>query len=161
MCSTSGASSRNRRTSSIPQNQPHDAFDAGAVVPAAVENHDLAGGGETGHVALDAHLAFLAIARRRERHDPKYPRAHPLGDALHDPTLAGGVAALEDNQDLHALADDSLLDTDQLGLQERQFSLVFLAAQLRGAGAATWIGIVRRGVARGFLRLALIRPGAL
>ena len=41
--------------------EPHDAFDAGAVVPAAVEQHDLAGGGQVLDVALEVPLGALAL----------------------------------------------------------------------------------------------------
>ena len=40
----------------------HDAFDAGTIVPAAVEDHDLAGRRKVRQIALDIHLRPLAIA---------------------------------------------------------------------------------------------------
>ena len=36
--------------------ETHHVLDAGAVVPAAIEDHDLAGGREMLHVPLDVHL---------------------------------------------------------------------------------------------------------
>ena len=49
--------------------EPHHTLDAGAVVPAAVEDDDLAGGREVRDVALDVHLraarARSARAARR------------------------------------------------------------------------------------------------
>src|SRR5262249_49649019 len=75
--------------------EPHDVFDASAVVPAAIEDDDFAAGGEIFHVPLQEHLRFLAIRGGREGHYAEHPRAHPLGDGLDRPALAGGVAPLE------------------------------------------------------------------
>ena len=47
----------------------HDALDAGAVVRAAVEQDDLAGGGQVGHVALEVPLGGLAPGRLLQRDD--------------------------------------------------------------------------------------------
>src|SRR3954465_2047718 len=45
--------------------ETHDVLDAGAVVPAAVEDHHLAAGREAFDVALHVHLALFAVRRRR------------------------------------------------------------------------------------------------
>jgi hypothetical protein len=45
--------------------EAHDVLDAGAVVPAAVEQHDLACCRQVRHVALEVPLRALAIVRRR------------------------------------------------------------------------------------------------
>jgi hypothetical protein len=58
-----GQSSRNRLCSAR-RAEAHHIFDAGAVVPAAVEDHDLAGGRKVLHVALHVHLRLLAVGRR-------------------------------------------------------------------------------------------------
>src|SRR3954451_18768875 len=42
---------------------PHARLDARTVVPTAVEDGDLTGGGELGDVALDVHLRLLALGR--------------------------------------------------------------------------------------------------
>ena len=60
--------------------EPHDGLDAGAVVPAAVEDHDLAGGGQVRDVALDVHLRALALGRRGQRDDAEDARADALDD---------------------------------------------------------------------------------
>ena len=78
--------------------EPHHVLDAGAVVPAAVEDHDLAGRREVRHVALHVHLALLAVRRRRQRHEAEDARADALGDRLDRAALAGGVAPLEDRR---------------------------------------------------------------
>src|SRR5699024_2339497 len=47
--------------------EAHDALNAGAVVPGAVEDDDLARGRQLLHVALEVPLAGLARGRRRQR----------------------------------------------------------------------------------------------
>jgi hypothetical protein len=42
----------------------HDALDAGAVVPGAVEQDDFAAGGQVGRVTLKVPLRALALVRR-------------------------------------------------------------------------------------------------
>ena len=49
--------------------EPHHRLDPGPVVPAAIEEHDLAGAGEVLHVALHVHLRLLAVGRRRQGGD--------------------------------------------------------------------------------------------
>ena len=83
--------------------EAHDVLDAGAVVPAAIEDHDLARRREVRDVALHVHLRLLAIGGRRQRHDPEDARADPLGERADRPALAGRVAALEDDDDAAAL----------------------------------------------------------
>ena len=86
--SITGQSSRNRLYCSVGA-EPHHVLDAGAVVPAPVEDHDLAAGREVLHVALHVHLALLAVRRRRQRHQPEDARADALGDRLDRSALAG------------------------------------------------------------------------
>jgi hypothetical protein len=49
--------------------EAHDALDAGPVVPAAVEEHDLARGRQVLDIALEVPLAALHLARLLQRHD--------------------------------------------------------------------------------------------
>src|SRR6185503_15101897 len=79
----------------IGRTKAHHAFDAGPVVPAAVEDDHLAGGWEVRKVALDVHLGFLPRARRGEGHDVENPWAHPLHDPFDGTALTGGVPTLE------------------------------------------------------------------
>src|SRR5262245_44664292 len=81
--------------SSLALVKSHDAFDAGAVVPAAVEQHDFAGRRQMRYVTLKIPLGALALGRGRQCDDLADPRVEPLGDALDHPALAGGVTALE------------------------------------------------------------------
>jgi hypothetical protein len=83
--------------------ETHHPFDAGAVVPAAIEDHHLAGRREVGHIALHVHLALLPVAGRRQGDHPEHARADTLGERLDGAALAGGVASLEHDADLEAL----------------------------------------------------------
>ena len=104
----------------------HHIFHARAVVPTAVEDHDLARRREMRHVTLDVHLRLLAVGRRRQRHNPKHARADPLGQRPDGAALARGIAAFEDDDDAQALVLDPLLEMAQLGLELAKFLLVFL-----------------------------------
>ena len=110
--------------------EAHDGFDAGAVVVAAVEDHDLAGGRKPLDVALGEHLGLLAIGRRRQRHDAEHPRADALGYRLDRSALAGCVAAFEDDDDAQAFVFDPCLQVTQFDLQLAQFLLVDFALEL-------------------------------
>ena len=67
--SNSGACRRNCPYSSIGA-EAHHPFDAGAVVPGPVEQHDLPGRRQVGDVALEVPLALLGLGRLGQRHDP-------------------------------------------------------------------------------------------
>ena len=123
---SAGQSSRKRRCCCFGA-EAHDVFDAGAVVPAAVEDDDFAGGREMLDVALHVHLRLLAIGRRRQRDDPEDARAHPLGDGLDRTALAGRVAALEDDDDPQPFLLDPVLQAAELRLQLAQLLLVVLS----------------------------------
>jgi hypothetical protein len=80
--------------------ESHDALDTCAIVPAPVEDDDLAGCWKPLDVALNVHLRLFAVGRRGERYDSKYARAHPVGQRFDCAALAGGVAPLKDDDDL-------------------------------------------------------------
>ena len=79
--------------------EAHDIFDAGAVVPAAVEDHDLAGRREVREITLHVHLRFFPIGRGRQGDEAECARANPLGHRADRSALAGGVAAFEHDDD--------------------------------------------------------------
>ena len=79
--------------------EAHDVFDAGAVVPAPVEDDDFSRGGEMLHVALEEYLGFFTIGRSGEGHHPKYTRAHLFGESPDGSALAGGIAPFEHDDD--------------------------------------------------------------
>src|SRR5688572_14006509 len=93
---------------------------AGAVVPAAVEQHDLAGRREVWHIALEVPLRTLAVVRCRERHDAAYARIEPLGDALDGTTLAGSVTTFEQDDDLLARGHHPILQLHEFRLEPEQ-----------------------------------------
>src|SRR5262249_47920744 len=101
-------------------------LDAGPRVPAAVEENDLAGGGEVGDVALEIPLAAFRLGGRGERDDPGLPRVQVLGDPLDRAALPGRVAALEEDGDPGAGDPHPLLELHELGLQAQQLLLVEL-----------------------------------
>ena len=104
--------------------EAHHALDAGAVVPTAVEEHDLAGRGQVRDVPLEVPLRALAFGGRTERDDACEPRVEPLHDPLDRAALAGGVAAFEDHDDAQTLVHDPLLHPHELDLQARELLLV-------------------------------------
>jgi hypothetical protein len=112
--------------------EAHDALDARAVVPAAVEDHDLAGRGQVRQVALGVHLRLLAVGGRRQGDHAEDPRAHALRDRLDRSALPGAVAALEDDARLDALVDDPLLELHELDVQTLELLVVRLAVELLG-----------------------------
>src|SRR5262249_29715925 len=105
-------------------------LDAGAVVPAAVEDHHLTGRGQMGQVALRVHLALLALAGRRQGHHAEHAWADSLGDRLDGPALARAVAALEADAQLETFVFDPLLELHQLDVQEGELFFVLLAGEL-------------------------------
>jgi hypothetical protein len=109
--------------------EAHHPFDPGAVVPAAVEDDDLARRRKVADVALQVHLAFLAFGRCRQRDDTEDARTHPLGDRLDGAALAGAVAPFEDDADLEPLVHHPLLQLDQFHVEALELLFVSFFAQ--------------------------------
>ena len=107
--------------------EAHDIFNAGAVVPATVENHDFAAGRELLDVALDEQLGFLPVGRRGQGADTEHPGAHLFGQGLDGAALAGGVAAFEDDDHLQLLGLHPFLEMAKLDLELPEFLLIGLA----------------------------------
>jgi hypothetical protein len=82
--------------------EAHHALDTGAVVPAAVEQHHLAGRRQVLHIALEVPLRAFAVVGCRQGHGAAHARVQPLRDALDHTALARRVAPFE--QDQHLLA---------------------------------------------------------
>src|SRR6266436_8452947 len=80
--------------------ESHHPLDAGAVVPAAVEQDDFSAGGKMRHVALEVPLGAFALVRSWQRRDPADPRIEALRDPLDDSALSRRVAAFENDHDL-------------------------------------------------------------
>src|SRR5262245_8269320 len=97
--------------------KPHDIFDAGAVIPTAIEDHDLACGRKMRHVTLHIHLSAFAVGRCGKSHDSKHARTDPLGDCLDRPSLAGAITALEYHDDTQSFSFHPVLKQAKLCLQ--------------------------------------------
>src|SRR5581483_1011077 len=104
--------------------EAHDVFDAGAVVPAAVEDHDLAGGWKMRHVSLDEHLGFFAVRRRGKRHHSEHARADFFGDRLDRAALAGCVAPLEHDDHAKSARPYPALEMAKFDLKLAQLALI-------------------------------------
>src|SRR6516225_357679 len=107
----------------------HNALNAGAVIPASVENHDFAGGRKMSHIALHVHLRFFAVRGSWQGHEPKYARADALRNRANRAAFAGSVASLEDNHDPQPFVFDPILQFAQFGLQPPQLLLILLPLQ--------------------------------
>src|SRR5262249_8797181 len=116
----------------------HHVFDAGAVVPTAIEDHDLARRRKLLDVALHKHLRFFPVRRSRESHHSKHARTHPLGDGLDGAALAGGIAALEYDDDTRTLVLDPILQMAKLDLKLAQFLFIGFALHLSGVARCSF-----------------------
>ena len=85
--------------------EAHDPLDAGAVVPAAVEQHDLAASREMRDVALEVPLAFVRARWVRGARRRGNARIETLRDPLDHAAFARGVAPLENDDELELLGD--------------------------------------------------------
>jgi hypothetical protein len=127
MRSNSGTERKNSSSSSGAE--AHDALDAGAIVPGAVEQHHFAGGRQVRHVALEIPLMALALGRAGQRDDAADARIEPLGDALDGAALAGRVAAFEQHDDLELLVLHPVLQAHEFMLQAEQLAEIDLAVE--------------------------------
>ena len=98
--------------------EAHHPLDARPVVPAPVEEDDLARGGQVrGRSAgstTGSSRARVGAARATTRQTRGFMA---LGDALDDAALARGIAALEDHDDFEAGVLDPFLELHQLHVQ--------------------------------------------
>jgi hypothetical protein len=107
--------------------EAHRRLDHGAVVPAAIEQHELPGGRQMGHVTLEIPLCALAIIRLGQGDHAVAAGVQLIGDRLDRAALAGRVAAFEDHQQAPAALAQPALHPGQLDLQRFQLLLVGLA----------------------------------
>src|ERR1700730_5248876 len=106
--------------------EAHDALDAGPVVPAAVEQHDLTSRGQMRDVSLEVPLALLPLRRGPEGDHPGVAGIEPLHDPLDGAAFARRAAALEKHAEPQAFVDDPLLHLHELGLEAAEFGVVEL-----------------------------------
>jgi len=131
--------------------EAHHPLDAGAVVPAPVEDHEFARGGKMRSEALEIPFAPFAVGGRAQRDDARLAGTEMLDDALDDAVLAGGVAAFEDHQQFAVARDDVALEFHQFDLKLVELLLVALVRQrgrvCRSFGAAH-LTVFRKGRSR-------------
>ena len=108
--------------------EAHHAFHAGAVVPAAVENHHFAGGGQVGDVALQVDLAFFALGGGGQGDGAEHARADALGEGFDGAAFARAVAPLEDDAHFQPLLLHPALQGDEFAVQGFEFFQVFFQA---------------------------------
>ena len=113
--------------------EPHDFLDARAIVPAAIEQDDLALGRKMLDVALEVPLAPFALGRRGKRHHAALPRVQHPREHVDRAALACRVAPFEhDHQPLPCFRNPARHRAELLR-QRLQKLLVVLLAQARSA----------------------------
>ena len=110
--------------------EAHDLFDAGAVVPGAIKQHRLGGGGHPFDIALEIPLRALAIVGLGQRRDDVVARIEIFHIALDGAALAGGIASLEHDHDPLAGRQQVRLQCHQLLLQIVHLGFIDIAIQL-------------------------------
>ena len=110
--------------------EAHHALHAGAVVPRAVEDDDLSGGGKLLDVALEVPLALLARVGGWQSLNAADARAEVLGDALNRGPLARRIAPLHHDDDAGSGFHHPLLHFDEFSLEPFELLFVGLFVQL-------------------------------
>src|SRR5262249_51476547 len=109
----------------------HHVFHTGSVVPASIEDHDLAGSRKVWQVAVYVHLTPLPIGRNWKGDYPEDTRADALGYSLDCSPFSGAIPALEHDNHAQALVLHPFLQNAELGLKPLQLFFVLLPLQLR------------------------------
>src|SRR5579871_6181900 len=102
----------------------HHVLDTGAVVPTPVEERNLAGGREVGHVALEIPLSLFALSRSRQRNYAADARIQAFCNPLDGAAFACRIATFKYRNNPQSLVADPLLEFDQLDLETAEFLLV-------------------------------------
>jgi hypothetical protein len=134
--SNTGAAARKAFDSSA-AGVAHHALDAGAVVPRAVEQHDVTCGREVRDVALEVPLPALGLGRLGQRDEVALAWIEVLADRVDRPALAGAVAPFEQHHDARAGDARPAREADQLALHGPERGLVVLAVELAHSGASS------------------------
>src|SRR5260370_24718550 len=82
--------------------EAHDVFHSCPVVPTAVEQDDLTGGGQMGDVALEVPLRSFRVGGLAKGDDTAATGVQRLGNALDGSAFSGGVTALEQHDEFFA-----------------------------------------------------------
>src|SRR6516164_7695041 len=117
--------------------EAHDAFNAGTIVPAPVEENDLTGRGQLRYVSLKIPLSTLPFGGRGEGDDAADAGVQRICNALDDATLARCIPPLEDDAHFETVVPHIFLQLNQLDLEVYEFLDVVVI--LRGFA---WFGPV-------------------
>ena len=101
-----------------------DRLDDGAVVPAAIEETDLAAVGKRGDVALEVPLAAFHVAGLGQGDHARRARIEVLDEAANATSLARGIATFEQNGDAATAELHIALELHHLDLQKTELALV-------------------------------------
>ena len=112
--------------------EPHDALDAGPVVPGPIEERDLTARGELFDVPLEVPLSALGLVGDGKGNVASGARVHVLAHALDRAALAGRVAPLEEQEHTLAARRGPLLHLHQFDLEREQAGRVVAATDLLG-----------------------------
>ena len=126
-----------------------DPFHHAAIVPAAVEQRDLSGGGQPVDIALEIPLPGLAFVGLGQGHDAGRTRVQVLAHAFDGAALAGGVAALEDHDQASARVDHVMHHPHQLQLQLGHMRLVIGSGHLLPIGKVGVEDVLGPGLGQG------------
>ena len=109
--------------------ESHDVLDARPVIPAPVEDHDLAGSRKMRNETLHVHLRLLTLGWRRQSENLEYARAHSLRYGFDDATFSGRVPSLEYHHDPRSGVFDPTLQLHQLGVKPGDLFVVVFSAE--------------------------------
>ena len=100
--------------------EAHNPLNACPVVPAAVEENDLAACGEMRDISLKIPLPPFPLGGRAQGDDTILPRVHSMGDALYHAAFSCGIAPLENHNDLELFGVDPLLQFHKFALKRKK-----------------------------------------
>ena len=120
--------------------EPHDTLHPRPVVPAAVEQHDLATRRQILQVALEVPLALLAFGRFGQRHGAALAWVHALRESCDDAALAGRVAPLDDHHQALSGRQHPARYIVELDLQGLQFLQVHRLVEFLAIAAVSALG---------------------
>src|SRR6516164_9466615 len=104
-------------------------FDAGAVIPAAIENDDFTGSGKVLHISLHVHLRLLSVGGRRQGDNPENARADALGEGPNCAAFSSSITAFKNDDDAETFELDPILKLAEFALQAAKLFLILFAFQ--------------------------------
>jgi hypothetical protein len=109
--------------------EPHQPFDPRAVVPTAVEDHELAGRRHVRDVSLEVPLRALAIRRLGQCHHAHLPRVEAPGQRRDRSAFAGRVTPLQHDHHSFAGLLQPVGQLIELAFEQLEVLLVLFALQ--------------------------------